>query len=160
MEIIRQKYFRANARTMGVIILLFTAHQLYEKNIHGLGILVYVSLNLLAVSFWTAKEIVHIDISEKRIGDGFKLFGLRRINWIKYSQIEKIYINSVKTVGTDIYSLGPNNPVTVRDRVFKSFIKTSDGDKVFLIVEHDKDLLLNKLNKLNQKLGTQIIDQG
>lgn len=160
MEIIRQKYFRANARTMGVIIFLFTAYQLYAGNIHGFGILVYLLVNLLAVSFWTAKEIVHIDISKKRIGNGFKVFGLRRINWIKYSQIEKIYINSVKTVGTDSYSLGPNNPVTVRDRVFKSFLKTSDGDKIFLIVEDDKDLLLSKLNELNQKLGTLIIDQG
>lgn len=123
MEIVRQKYFRANARTMGVIIFLFTAFQLYEENIHGRGILIYILFNLLAVSFWIAKEIVLIDIHKKRIGEGIKVLGLRRMNWIKYSGIEKIYINSVKTVGEDIYSLP--NKVTIRDRIYKAFIKTT-----------------------------------
>jgi hypothetical protein len=112
----------------------------------------------LGVSFWIAKEIVLIDISEKRMGEGFKVFGLRQINWIKYSGIEKIYINSVKTVGEDIYSLP--NKVTVRDKVYKAFLKTTNGDKLVLIVDNDKDLLLKKLNELNKNLKTQIIDQG
>jgi len=143
---------------MGVIIFLFTAFQLYVGNIHGLGILIYILFNLLAVSFWIAKEIVLIDITEKRIGEGINVLGLRRMNWIKYSGIEKIYINSVKTVGEDIYSLP--NKVTIRDRVYKAFIKTTNGDKLLLIVDNDKESLFKRLNELNAKLKTQIIDQG
>jgi hypothetical protein len=143
---------------MGVIIFLFTAFQLYEGNIHGPGIMIYVLFNLLAVLFWVAKEIVQIDIPLKRIGEGFKVLGLRRMNWIPYSEIEKIYINSVKTVGEDNYSLP--NKVTVRYSLYKAFIKTTSGDKLLLMVDNDKDLLLKKLNELNEKLKTQIIDQG
>ena len=101
---------------------------------------------------------MHIDISEKRIGEGVKIFGLKRISWTRYSEIEKIYINSVNTVGEDIYSLP--NKVTVRDTIFKAFIKTTNGDKIFLMAGSDKDLLLKKLNELNIKIKTIIIDQG
>jgi len=143
---------------MGVSIFLITAFQLYAGNIHGLGILIYVLFNLLAVSFWIAKEIVLIDIPGKRIGEGIKVLGLRRMNWLNYSGIEKIYINSVERVGEDIFSL-PNN-VTIRDRIYKAFIKTTNGDKLLLSVDNDKDLLFKKLNKLNKKLDTIIIDQS
>lgn len=143
---------------MGFIIFLFTGIQLYDGNIQGLGILIYILFNLLAVSFWIAKEIVHIDIPGRRIGEGVKILGVRRMNWVKYSGIEKIYINSVKTVGEEIYSLPIK--VTVRDRVYKAFIKTTNGDKLLLMVDNDKALLLKKLNEINRELKTQIIDQG
>lgn len=143
---------------MGFIIFLFTGIQLYDGNIQGLGILIYILFNLLAVSFWIAKEIVHIDAPGRRIGEGVKILGVRRMNWVKYSGIEKIYINSVKTVGEDIYSLPIK--VTVRDRVYKAFIKTTNGDKLLLMVDNDKVLLLKKLNRINGELKTQIIDQG
>jgi hypothetical protein len=73
---------------MGAIIFLFTASQLYVGNIRGHDILIYVPFNLLALSFWIAKEIIYIDIAEKRIGEGVNIFGLKRISWIMYSGIE------------------------------------------------------------------------
>ncbi len=156
LEIVRRKYFRDNARTMGVIIFVFTAFQLIEGNVYGLGIPLFILFNLAAISFWTAKEIIHIDTSAKRIGEGFRIFGLKRISWTNYSEIEKIYINSVNTVGLEGYSL--TKMLKVREKVFKAFIKTTDGDKIFLIADSDKKLILKKLSEFNQTLHTQIFD--
>jgi hypothetical protein len=156
LEIVRQKYFRANARTLGGIIILFTIYQITQGHIKGLGIPIYIALNLLAISFWTAKEIIVLDLNKKRIGEGFKVFGTRRVTWTNFSEIEKIFVNSVNTVGQDIYSLPW--AVTTRDKVYKAFIKTSDGTKLFLAFDNDRDVLLKKLNNYNRIIKTEIFD--
>ena len=66
MEIIRQKYFRSNTRTMGVIIFLFTAFQLYEGNIYGPGVPIYILFNLLALSFWIATDVGGVNLLDRQ----------------------------------------------------------------------------------------------
>jgi len=141
---------------MGVIIFVYTVSQLIAGNVYGYGIPFFILFNLLAISFWTAKDILKIDLTNKRIGEGFKVFCLKRLNWIKYSDIEKIYINSVNTAGQDQYSLPWS--VTVRDKVYKAFLKTTDGHKLLLTVARDKGLMLKRLNQFNETLRTQIFD--
>jgi hypothetical protein len=50
--------------------------------------------------------------------------------------------------------------VTVRDRIYKAFLKTTDGYKFLLLVNNDKAVLFKNLDELNKNLKTQIIDQG
>jgi hypothetical protein len=158
MEIVRQKYFSSRMRTVGVIILVFTLLQLKNGNVHGIRIFAYLFFNLLALTFWITYEIVHIDFAKRQIGEGFKIFGMTRLVWKKYTGIEKIFINSINTVGHD-YSRFPWT-ITVRDKFYKAFLKTADGDKIFLLAGHNKDKLLTKLKTYNQTINTEIIDNS
>ena len=62
----------------------------------------------------------------------------------------------MNTLGLDSYSLPWT--ISVRDKVDQAFIKTTDGDKLFLLVGRDKDLVLKTLGELNKTLKTQIFD--
>jgi hypothetical protein len=127
-----------------------------ENNVTGLGIPFYIAANLFAIAAWTMNKIVSIDFANKKIGEGVGIFGLRSLNWRKYNEIEKIFINSVNVVGQDVYSLPWS--VTWKDKLYKAFLKTTDGEKILLMVNSDKDLILKKINDYNKIIGTKIFD--
>lgn len=155
IEIIKRDVAPVWVKIIGILIVMATIYKMVTFTFFGVNPLVYIISNALVVGAWTAKEIVVIDVERKEVGEGYKVIGLRHLDWIKYSGIEKVFIN--KTNSTETFR-HLTRTIDIDHTNYKAFLKTNEGAKICIGISDDKDNLINQLKQYNVALRTTIFD--
>ena len=132
-----------------ILIFLFSVYKLINLSVLGLV------LSVVAVGLWTAREIVVVDFHKKIIGEGHWILGLSSLEKTRFSELEKIFINRVKSTTRMNHLIGSAD---ITDYVYKAFLKTAEGEKFEIATGSDKDKVIRKLKEYNKVLKTVIID--
>lgn len=134
------------------VILVFAGIILFTQNFsEEIAVPVAIVLSLLMPMIWFSKSILIIDNSNKEIHEGVWLLGYKTGTPRKFSEIEKFYINKVKT-SQQMYSHA-NVGHTSKGIEFQAYIKLDDGAKFFLTSDKNEKRLEEKVTKIREKLG-------
>lgn len=106
----------------------------------------------------TGRYGVQIDVGKKKYREYISLFGFIRGKWVSYDSLEKIFINS-GTESQTIYSR-TNQGYTMRNQVFRSFLKFDDGNKIALFKHKNKSVLRSKVDDMAQDLSIVVQDNS
>jgi len=155
IEIIKKDLAPAWIKIVGVLFVLATIYKIVTMTFFNVGLLVYATTNALAVVIWTGKQIVVIDLEKNRIGEGIKILGLKYLDWVKYSGVEKIFINSTSETETFRHL---TRTIDINHHSYKAFLKTNEGEKVCVGISTDKEKLIKQLKQYNSSLRTEIFD--
>jgi len=155
IEIIKKDLSPVWIKLIGVIIVLATIYKIATMTFLDVSPIVYIITNAIAVGAWTGKEIVVIDTAKNRIGEGFKIMGFIRLDWINYSGVERIFINSTSATETFRHL---TRTIDINHHSYKAFLKTNEGEKVCVGVSSEKEKLIKQLKQYNISLRTEIFD--
>lgn len=142
-------------KIIGILIFLATAFKIVTMTFFDVNPFVYLISLGIAIAIWTGKEVVLIDYDNGKIAEGFRILGLTRLDWVKFSGIEKIYINSVQSSET-FYHL--TRTLNIRHQAYKAFLKTSEGNKICIGIHANKGRLMQKIHLHNETIGAEIFD--
>ena len=157
IEIIRKDLAPLWIKIVGVLIVLATVYKIVTNTFFDVNPLVYLIMNTIAIASWTAKEVVIIDVKNGEIGEGIKILGFGRFDWVKFSGIEKIFINRTNSAETFRHLM---NTIDVHHVNYKAFLKTNEGEKICVGISGDKDELIQRLKRYNVELKTTIFDSS
>ncbi len=138
-------------RFLGTLIILIGCLGTLRLQPEFLAIISTVILSIGAPAIWFASNIISIDPIEKTIHDGVWTLGRKFGKPEKYNEIEKIYINKVRTKQTS-YSLA-NNQHIITNAEYKAFLKTDNGDKYFLFSHPLEERANEKVAEVRKKIG-------
>jgi len=130
---------------------------------------VYIIMLFITVSFllliviFTTRNILRLDLSNKKIEEYVLLMGYRFGSSRSYDGIEKIFINRSVMVQKNQYVRwitvsNVDSDTIYRGYLYKSFMKFNDGSKLFLKADYNKSKLVAELNKINYLVKTTIQD--
>jgi hypothetical protein len=142
-------------KVFSVLVILATNYKIVTLTYHEVSPWTFGICNILAIAVWTAREIVIIDFETQTIKEGFTVLWINFVSKSRYSGFEKIFINSVATSGVFRHIAGEK---TIRDKGYKAFLKTYEGEKFCIAVQRDKDTLMEKLGEYNRLIGTEVVD--
>jgi len=142
-------------KVISVIIFLATAYKIVTLTFFDVSPVVYLVMNGIAITIWTGKELVIIDYENSVVGEGFRILGITHLDKTKFSGLEKIYINSVRSAQTFQHITGSIN---IHHKHYKAFLKTFEGEKICVGIDSDKDELITRLKKYNEVLKIDIFD--
>lgn len=118
---------------------------------------VFIGIALLVI---TAGEGTMINVANKTYQEYTSfLFFLKVGHDIKYESLDKIFINSSK-VSQRVYTAHTLSSTIHSKRVYNAFLKLSDGEKIKLLANSDKDQLMRKLTPAAHTLGIRIEDHN
>ena len=155
IEIIRKDLTPLWIKIVGGLIVLATLYKIVTNTFFDVGPHIYLIMNLFAVATWTAKDVVIIDEANGEIGEGIKILGFGKFEWVKYSGIEKIFINRANSAQTFRHLAGT---IDIHHVNYKAFLKTNEGEKICVGISADKDELIQRLKRYNAELNTTIFD--
>ena len=142
-------------KVISVVIFMATAYKIITLTFFDVSPVVYLVLNGIAVAIWTGKELVIIDYENSVVGEGFRLLGITYLDKTKFSGLEKIYINSVRSSETFRHL---TRSIDIHHHNYKAFLKTVEGEKICVGIDTDKDELIIRLKKYNEVLNVDIFD--
>ena len=154
MEIIRINKGRAvnlPIRLVGIIVVAVVTIKLMDSLPEPWSILIAILIASFLPALWFSFNVIIIDMDKKEIFDGVWTMGKRLGKPIPFNEIEKIFINKVKTKQT-MYSLS-NKQNIVTNHEFRAYLKLDNGEKFFLISHPVEDTLEEKVTKIRKKLG-------
>ena len=155
LEIIRKDISPLWVKIISVLIFMATLYKIVTLTFFDVSPLIYIILNTIAIGIWTAKEIVSIDFDKRLIGEGIRVFGLTYVTKNKFSGFEKVFVNKIKLTET----FRPmTRTIDIHHEAYKAFLKTNEGHKFCIGDNTDKDDLIKKLKKYNEKLNTELFD--
>lgn len=135
---------------------------LLQLTLSDLAVIILM-ISLIVLVFTIRKELI-IYTKRGRVFEGFRLLGREIGKWEEYNEIEKIFINRIKYRDKGFQYFFPSTPGVIMSDfsysqfVYKAFIKFDTGIKMELLVDTDKEKLLQQLNKYNDVLQTHIMD--
>jgi len=154
MKIIRihkGKVFPLPFRLVAVAVVMVSVIKIMDTLPEPWSIFLSILVAALLPATWFATHVIIINEENKTIFDGAWIMGFKIGKLHSYHQIEKIFINSVKTSQT-MYSLS-NQKNVVTDREYRAYLKVDDGTKFFLVSHPLEDRLKEKVTKIREKLG-------
>jgi hypothetical protein len=155
LEIVRKDVSPLSLKIVSILIFTATAYKVITLTFFDINPFIYIVLNAIAVGIWTAKEIIIIDFGKRLIGEGIRVFGMTYVTNNKFSGFEKVFINKIKLTET----FRPlTRTIDIHHEAYKAFLKTHEGHKFCIGDSTDKDDLIKKLKKYNEKLNTEIFD--
>lgn len=117
------------------------------------GILAFFSLLIL-----TARSGIEIDLDQKTLKEYNSYFYIVQMGKPeKYEALAYLFINSANVVQT-LNSPRTLQSARVRDVEYNLFLKLSDGDKIKLWSQKDKEEMLQKGKVLSNKMNVELID--
>lgn len=109
-------------------------------------------VSFLIAAAWSASYLLVIDMEEKKIFDGVWVMGIKLGAEMPFTHIEKIFINKIKTKQTFYSALG-NQPATLSNAEYQSYVKTDEGRKVALVTHRNRSKIIEKVTYIIDKLG-------
>lgn len=116
------------------------------------SIIASILLSTLIPAIWFATNILIIDNDQHTIFDGRWIMGFKKGKTTSYREIDKFFVNKVKTKRT-IYSLS-NKQNMVTNHEYRAFLKLDDGSKFYLLSHPVEESVNEKVTKIRQKLQT------
>ncbi len=154
MEIIRINKGRAvnlPIRLVGIVVVAVITIKLMDSLSEPWSILIAILIASFLPALWFSFNVIIIDMNKKEIFDGVWTMGKRLGKPTPFNEIEKIFINKVKTKKT-MYSIS-NQQNIVTNHEFRAYLKLDNGEKLFLISHPIEDTLEEKVTKIRKKLG-------
>lgn len=142
-------------KVFSVLVILAVNYKILTFTFDDVSPITYIICIAIAVGTWTIKSVVVVDQEKRIVGEGFKIAGLRYLSKYKFSEIEKVFVNSVSS-GTTFRHL--TRTMEIHHHTYKAYLKTVEGDKFCIAINADKDKLMGALQKYNQYIKTSIVD--
>ncbi len=139
--------FRLVAMGLVIALIVWIIQNLPEM----IAILSAIAFSMLIPMLWFSFQILTINPESKEIHYGTWVMGYKSGKPKKYTSLEKIFINKVKT-SQNMYSQ-TNKGLTVRGVEFHAYLKYDEGEKIFLDSDQDEKRLEDKMIKIREKLG-------
>ena len=98
-----------------------------------------------------------IDKGEKEYREYNAFFFIKNGKKIKYTGIEKIFINTSK-MKQRLYTAHTNHSSIFTNTEFNGFVKFDDGTKIQLLSNRKKEKLVSELKKISEFLNVQVED--
>lgn len=105
----------------------------------------------------SGSEGTEIDKGEKTYRDYKSFFFLKSGSQVKYSGIEKIFVNTSKSRQT-VHTAHTNNSSIFENTEFNGFLKFDDGTKIQLLQKRKKADLLRALDEIAKFLNVPVED--
>jgi hypothetical protein len=131
----------------------------YVLLLSGLGLLVIhilASIILILLGGLIVTAYSGVEFNDNKYREYNSFFFLRFGKWEKLEKVEKIFIKKIKK-SQKFYGRA-NQSSTIRNVIYKAFLKFDDGNTILLKENKDKIKLGQKVQKLNQYFKTEIID--
>ena len=154
-EIVRRDIAPIQFKVFAVLIVLATNYKILTWTFFDTNPLIFIIGNFVSFVILSAKDILVVDFDRKQIKEGFKILGLRHTDKTNFSGLEKIFINKINTSQAFRHL---TRTMTIRDEMYKAFLKTDEGDKYWIGIDRDKDKLIKRLKVINEDLTTEIYD--
>jgi hypothetical protein len=133
-------------------VLLFVALTLVlEKT--GLAIF----LTLIALFIFSASEGTEVNKTDKTYREYKSLFFMKTGKWEKYTDIEKIFVNSYNTT-QKMHTAYMNRMSTFKNVEFNGYLKFVDGTKIQLLRTRKKTPLIESLKAIAKFLQVPLED--
>ncbi len=130
-------------------VLLFSGLLLVMVNIWAS--IIFILLGGLIVSGFSGIEFKNESFREYNA-----FFFLKSGKWMPLNRVEKIFIKPIK-VSQKMYGRA-NQSSTIRNTVYKAFLKFENGNTIKLYESKNKDKIENNLRELSNYLKTDIVD--
>ncbi|SHG42085.1 hypothetical protein SAMN04488109_0186 [Chryseolinea serpens] len=144
-------------KIVGVMIFLATLYKIISLTFFTVGLHVYLIMNLIAVLIWLVKTVLVVDMDKQEVREGLWIFGNIYLDKYKFQGLEKIFINRVNSVQT-FRQL--TRTIDIHNQHYKAFLKTTDGEKICIGEDADKDKLIAEVKAHNTVLKTVIFDNS
>lgn len=140
---------------------------LFPFQFHILGyVLLFAGLALIFINIWASIILIllggaivsafsGIEIKDDKFREYNSFFFIKNGKWEPLRKVEKIFIKRVK-ISQKLYGRA-NQSSTIRNAVYKAFLKFQNGKTVFLYEHKNKDKLETKLRELSDYLKSEII---
>lgn len=138
-------------RFIAILICLFGLSLVMERTILAI-VLIIVSGFVL-----TGYEGTEIDIASHSYREYQSFFFIKSGSMLKYSGIEKIFVNTTKTK-QQVYTAHTTKSSVFEDVEFNGFLKFDNGTKIHLLSKRKKTDLIKALEKLSRLLKVPVED--
>lgn len=130
-------------------------------------VLLFAGLALIVVNIWASIILIilggaivsaysGIEFKKDKFREYNAFFFIKNNKWEALRKVEKIFIKRVK-VSQKLYGRA-NQSSTIRNAVYKAFLKLENGETLFLYEHKNKETVQSKLKELSDFLKTEIID--
>ncbi len=130
-------------------------------------VLLFSGLALIVINIWASILFVllggaivsafsGIEFKKDKFREYNAFFFIKNGKWEALKNVEKIFIKKIK-VSQRFYGRA-NQSSTIRNVVYKAFLKFENGETIFLYEHKNKEKVQSKLKRLSHFLETEIID--
>lgn len=130
-------------------------------------VLLFVGLAIIVVNIWASIILIilggaivsaysGIEFKKDKFREYNAFFFIKNGKWEPLKKVEKIFIKRVK-VSQKLFGRA-NQSSTIRNTVYKAFLKFENGQTIFLYDHQNKGKVESKLKELSDFLKTEIID--
>lgn len=130
-------------------VLLFSGLVLIAINIWAS--IIFVLLGVVIVSAFSG-----IEFKNNKYREYNSFFFIKNGKWEPLKNVERIFIKRIK-VSQKFYGRA-NQSSTIRNVVYKAFLKLENGETIFIYDHKNKDKVKSKLKGLSDFLKAEIID--
>ncbi|WP_434545497.1 hypothetical protein [Marivirga sp.] len=117
---------------------------------------IWASIIFILLGGFIVTAIAGVEFKNQSIREYNSFFFIRFGKWEKLGEVEKIFIKKIKR-SQKFYGRA-NQSSTIRNVIYKAFLKFENGNTVLLSENKDKINLEEKVQKLNQYFNTEIVD--
>ncbi|MFT7030024.1 MAG: hypothetical protein ACJA2C_001419 [Marinoscillum sp.] len=117
-----------------------------------------IGLSMLVPVLWSNYYILEIDPEQMKISEITLIAGFQKRSTKPLDEISHIFVNAV-AYEQSMASLS-NRVHTRKLKQFKAFLKTTSGDKFFLLSAADPEIMENKLAPIRKKLNCEVINNN
>lgn len=144
-------------RLFGVIALVFGAI-FFSQHMNAAGLAVSVVSVALGLLILTARYGLEIDLSEMQYKEFVRLLWWQNGIWKPFDGVKKIFINRLKISERMVTRSGAK--YDIKSMEYQAYITFSDGSKIELDSDRNKDKLLLRLQGYNARLQTDMQDNS
>ncbi|WMN12351.1 hypothetical protein QYS49_33325 [Marivirga salinae] len=130
-------------------------------------VLLFAGLALIVINIWASILFVllgggivsafsGVEFKNDKFREYNSFFFIKNGKWEPLKNVEKIFIKKIK-VSQRLYGRA-NQSSTIRNVVYKAFLKFENGETLFLYEHKNKETVQSKLKELSDFLKTEIID--
>lgn len=116
--------------------------------------LIFITLGSIILTAYSGTEI---NTSAGTYREYTSILFIKKGKHKKFASIEKIFINAGKT-SQKMYTAHTASSATFTTLEYNAYLKFTDGSKVFLQSDKNKNRLLNKINEAAKNLDTLVVD--
>ena len=138
-------------RLIGVIVATVGTIQLMHILPEPWSVLVTIVVASFVPAIWFSDKVIIIDMDKKEVFDGVWTMGKRLGKATIFNEVEKIFIDKVKTKQT-LYNLSNKQNIVVNHE-YRAYLELDNGENFFLISHPLEDKLEEKVTKIEKKLG-------
>lgn len=144
MRINQGRIFESSQRHLFSLLLVgaMIFFVIYFNNI--LGFVLMIVFSCLQILLWTTFRLLEIDVKNQTYSEFTSILGRKFGRTHSYQGVEKIFLDRV--------SFGPQKTMTEYD----AYLKFKNREKIFLVSDVDEKELIERLQPILKKLGTDI----